>query len=181
MSAVGPEGAPRVPGPTKRAAYEPAARLLTPLAHDPAMRRPASIVAGTALVLLRVVAGVVVLTALAAGWGDLVSGADAVLGGLAPGASYGQAALWFVLAAGGTVLIIEAVVAVFVYRGRNGARVLVMIIAVLSISTSFTAWWVQDQDITLDGAFLSLALDILLLLALSSRSAAAYARRNETR
>jgi hypothetical protein len=56
-----------------------------------------------------------------------------------------------------------------------------MIIAVGSISTSFFAWWVQGQEITLDSTFVSLSLDILVLLALSSRSAAAYARRNERR
>jgi hypothetical protein len=56
-----------------------------------------------------------------------------------------------------------------------------MLIAVLSISTSFTAWWAQGQEIEIAGTFVSLSIDILLLLALSSRSAAAYARRNERR
>ena len=42
-------------------------------------------------------------------------------------------------------------------------------------------WWAQGQEITINGALLSLSLDILVLLALSSRSAAAYARRNERR
>ncbi len=54
-----------------------------------------------------------------------------------------------------------------------------MLISVLSISTSFTAWWAQGQEIEIDGTYVSLSLDILVLLALSSRSAAAYARRNE--
>jgi hypothetical protein len=51
----------------------------------------------------------------------------------------------------------------------------------MSISASFVAWWAQGQEIEIQGTFLSLSLDILLLLALSSRSAAAYARRYEQR
>ena len=51
----------------------------------------------------------------------------------------------------------------------------------LSISAAFGSWWLYDLDITLDTSLLSTALDTLILLALSSRSAAAYARRNEQR
>ncbi|MBN9181107.1 MAG: hypothetical protein J0J00_11300, partial [Microbacterium sp.] len=75
------------------------------------------------------------------------------------------------------------VLAVFIYRGRNWARVIVMSIAVISITGSFVAWWWQGEEITLGGSasLLSLGLDILVLLALSSRSSAAYARRNQRR
>ena len=45
--------------------------------------------------------------------------------------------------------------------------------------TAFVSWWVRDQEITLQTTLLSLAVDILVLLALSSRSTAAYARRRE--
>jgi hypothetical protein len=48
---------------------------------------------------------------------------------------------------------------------------------VLSISTAFTGWWAQGQDIRVGTTLVTLALDILILLALSSRSAAAYAHR----
>ena len=47
------------PTPQKRPAYEPPARLLSPARADPHMRRPVTIVAGTVLVLLRVVAGAI--------------------------------------------------------------------------------------------------------------------------
>ena len=90
-------------------------------------------------------------------------------------------ALWFILALGGTVLAIDLLLTIFVFLGRNWARVIVMVIAVMSISTSFVAWWAQGQEIEIEGTFLSLSLDILLLLALSSRSSAAYARRYEHR
>ena len=55
----------------------------------------------------------------------------------------------------------------------------VMLFAVGSISFSFVAWRILGERIELEGTFVSLALDILILLALSSRSAASYARRNE--
>jgi hypothetical protein len=167
--------------PEKRPAYEPPTRLLTPIGYDPDMPRPASIVAGTALVMLRVLAGVIVLAALAFGWGDVISAADITLDGFDPSPELEQITLWFALAAGGTILVIDALLGVLVYFGRNWARVLVMVISVGSISTLFVAWWAQGQEITLHSTFLSLSLDILLLLALSSRSAAAYARRNEKR
>lgn len=169
------------PVPHKRPAYEPAARLLTPTGYDPGMKRPASTVAGAALVLLRVVAGIVVLAGIAAGWDSLLDDADSLLDGFDPSPEGAQAALWFVLAAGGTVLAIDLLLAVFVFLGRNWARVIVMVIAVMSISTTFFAWWAQGQEIEIHGTFFSLSIDILLLLALSSRSAAAYARRKERR
>ncbi|MBZ6372011.1 MAG: hypothetical protein LBE44_08990 [Microbacterium hominis] len=65
--------------------------------------------------------------------------------------------------------------------GRNWASVVVRVFSTLSIASSFVAWWGQGQEITLQSTFLSLSLDILILLALSSQSAAAYARRGEKR
>jgi len=79
------------------------------------------------------------------------------------------------------VLLVELVLAVLILRGSNWPRVVVMVFAVMSISSSFVAWWVDDLEITLTTSLLSTALDTLILLALSSRSAAAYARRNERR
>jgi hypothetical protein len=180
---TGQHGAPTPdpPPPAKRPAFEPAARLLTPTGYDPDMERPTSIVAGTALLLLRVVAGIVVLVGFATGWDSLLADPDSVLEGFDPTPEGSRAALWFVLALGGTVLAIDLLLTIFVFLGRNWARVIVMVIAVMSISTSFVAWWAQGQEIEIEGTFLSLSLDILLLLALSSRSSAAYARRYEHR
>jgi hypothetical protein len=169
------------PPPQKRPAFEPAARLLTPTGYDPDMRRPASTVAGVVLVALRVLAGAFILAAIAAGWDDLLAQADSMLEGFDPTPEGRQAALWFVLAAGTTMLLIDSLLAVLIYRGHNWPRVIVMILSVISISVAFGTWWAADQEIHLEGTFVSLSLDILLLLALSSRSAAAYARRNERR
>ena len=64
-----------------------------------------------------------------------------------------------------------------VFLGLNWPRIVVMTISTFSISASFVTWWVGDQEITLQTTFLTIALDILVMLALSSRSARAYARR----
>ena len=165
--------------PDKRPAYEPAARLLRPPAHDPNMRRPVTTVAGAVLVLLRAASGVLVLAGLAVGWDALLTQPGTVIEGFASTEEGRQAALLVVLAIGGALLLFDVVLAVFVLRGHNWARIVVMVVAVISISTSFFAWWAQGQEIRVDEAYVSLALDILVLLALSSRSAAAYARRNE--
>lgn len=167
--------------PDKRPAYEPASRLLQPTVYDPAMPRPAATIAGTVLVLLRVVAGAVVLAALAVGWDQFVDDTEFVLDGSDLSGQSSGLGLALVLGVGAAVLVVDLVLALFLFLGRNGARMWVMIIATFSISTSFVAWWAQGQEITLQGTFLSLAIDILILLALSSRSAAAYARRNERR
>lgn len=172
---------PEQPVPHKRPAFEPPGRLLTPTGYRPDMRRPTTIVAGAALVLLRVLAGVAVLAGIAVGWDAIIADPDSVLEGFDPSPAGSQAALWFVLAAGGTVLLIDLLLAIFVFRGHNWARVIVMVVTVGSISTSFFAWWAQGQEIKVDTTFVSLSLDILVLLALSSRSAAAYARRHERR
>lgn len=169
------------PVPSKRPAFEPAARLLRPTGYDPDMRRPASTVAGVVLVLLRVAVGVFVLIALAAGWDSLVASAEVTIEGFEPTPDGQRYALWVVLALGAVVLAVDTLLAILIYRGHNWPRVIVMLIAVFSICSAFTAWWALGEEIRLEGTFVSLSLDILLLLALSSRSAAAYARRNERR
>ena len=164
------------PHPAKRPAFEPPARLLRPIGYDPEMKRPPSRLAGTALVLLGVVAGVAVLAGIVAEWEGIV--AD-VVDGFAGSAQQSQFALWFVVGATTTVLLFETLLAVLIFRGHNWARVVVMLFSVFAISGSFIAWAVEGQAIRINGALLSVAVDILLLLALSSRSAAAYARRFE--
>lgn len=171
----------RAPRPSKRPAFEPAARLLMPTGYDPDMPRPTSIVAGTVLVLLSAVAGCLVLVGLALTWDSLLASPGADLDGFEPTPEGRTAALIAVLVIAGGVLVVDTALAILVFFGRNWARVLVMLFAVLRISTVFVAWWAQGQEITLGGTFVSLATDILVLLALSSRSAAAYARRKERR
>ncbi|MCR2763001.1 hypothetical protein NQ152_05700 [Microbacterium sp. zg.B48] len=167
--------------PAKRPAFEPPEQLLKPTGYDPGMRRPTTTIAGVLLVLFRVIAGVLVLVALVAGWDEVADQLDIWDGGGALTPEIKQLTLSILVALGAVVLAIDALLAYLIYRGRNGPRVVVMLISALSISTAFTAWWAQGQEITIEGTFVSLSLDILILLALSSRSASAYARRNERR
>lgn len=168
--------------PEKRPAFEPAERLLRPTGYDPDMPRPGSIVAGAVLVLLRAVAGAVIVVSLWIQWPAIVAELSIEIDGFSPTSVAGDAARWLVTGVAGAVVVIDLLLAVFIYRGANWARVLMMILTTFSITSSFVAWWAQGEEINLvQGTFVSLSLDILILLALSSRSSAAYARRNERR
>lgn len=163
----------------KRPAFESPARLLTAVPHDPDMKRPATIVAGAGLVLLRVLAGALVLVGIALAWRELAADASLVIDDaiLSPAQIHGS--LPVLLGVGVAVLVIDLALGALVFYGHNLARVILMILAVLSISTSFVAWWAGGEKITVQTTLLALALDILVLLALSARSAAAFAHRKE--
>ena len=164
----------------KRPAFESPASLAAPVAGPPTMRRPPSTTAGSALVLLRVLAGVVWLVTLSVQWDDVFTLAFDEAGVPLTGDEFdatSQAVYVFVVVLIGVVLLIDLVLAVLTYLGLNWPRIVVMVISTFSISASFVTWWVGDQEITLQTTFLTLALDILVMLALSSRSARAYARR----
>lgn len=163
--------------PDKRPAFEPAEKLLTPPRYDPTMKRPVTTVAGAVLVLLRVAVGVVFSYELANRWALTGGEASASINGVDLSSDAVQLGLTGIVVVSAVVLLIDAVFAVLIYLGWNLPRVIVMVIAVLSISAAFVGWWAEGQEVTIQTSLLTLALDILILLALSSRSAAAYARR----
>lgn len=169
--------------PEKRPAFEPP---LDPTTADPAMRRPVSTVAGSVLVLLRAVAGALWAVSVAFSlppWLREIAGAasgnanepvDLTVSDMGVGTTA------FLVVLGG-VFVVQVVFGILILFGRNLARVLVMLLSVASITASFVGWWAYGQQITVGTTLLTLSLDILVLLALSSRDAAAYARRNEGR
>lgn len=161
----------------KRPAFEPPAVLVERVAPPPDMRRPAATVMGALLVFLRVVAGVVWLVSLALQWDRVVQdlGVDIDPGTL--DAEGMDALLVVILVLGGIVLAIDLAFAVLVYLGNNVARLAVMIFATLSITVAAIDYFGGDEEITIRTTLLTLALDILVLLALSSRAARDYARR----
>lgn len=167
------------PTPQKRPAYESATRLAQPPPYDPAVKRPISIVAGALLVLLRVVAGAFVIALLLLDNGAWAKDLEVLSDGVDVTTEAASLGLVLYVWIAGIGLVIQLVLGVFILRGQNFARVLVMIFSTISITTAFLGWWFEGQEITIDGTLLTLALDILILLALSSRSASAYARRNE--
>ncbi|RZS68835.1 hypothetical protein EV187_1273 [Agromyces ramosus] len=164
----------------KRPAFESPASLAAPVAGPPTMRRPPSTTAGSALVLLRVLAGVAWLVALSLQWDDVFTSAFDEAGTPLTGDAFddmSQAVYVFVVALVGAVLLFDLVLAALTYLGLNWPRIVVMVISTFSISAAFVTWWVGDQEVTLQTTLLTLSLDILVMLALSSRSARAYARR----
>lgn len=165
----------------KRPAFEPPAVLAERVVPPVTMRRPPATTFGALLVLLRVIAGFVWLASLALQW-DRVLRDDLHIE--IEGASEAEAAdilLIVVLALGGLILAIDLGLGVLVYFGNNAARVAVMILATLSITISAIDYFGGGEDITLRTTLITLALDILVLLALSSRAARAYARRPQPR
>ena len=167
------------PGPAQRPAYEPIDRLLRPTPYDPDMRRPATTVAGACLVLLGAVVSVLSMVDIATNWHTYLKSIVLEIGGAVPTPDVVNASLAVILGVIGVTAVVELVCGLLILRGSNAARVLVMIVSAISISAAFVSWWARDQEITLQTTLLSLAVDILVLLALSSRSAAAYARLRE--
>jgi len=162
----------------KRPAFEPPAVLVAPVTPPPDMHRPVSTVFGALLVVLRVIAGVVWLLSLALQWDRVLR--DDLNIEIDPGSSEAEAAqvvLVFILGFGGLILAVDLVLAVLVYRGNNAARLAVMIVATLSITIAAIDYFGGGEDITIRTTLITLSLDILVLLALSSRAARAYARR----
>ena len=166
--------------PDKISAFEVAGMLARP-ERNPGMQRPLTISVGAALVLSRMLAGIIMLVVIWFEWNVIMAAATEAVGKEAMAAVDSDLARLVVIAGGALLCAFDGILAFFVWRGRNLARVLVMILSVVSVSSSFATWWAQDQELTLQSSLLPLALDVLILLALSSRSAAAYARRNERR
>lgn len=168
--------------PRKRPAFEPP---VDPTTADPAMRRPGATIAGGVLVFLRAAAGMLWaagvaydlpswLQPLARASGDDASSAQLTLSDF-------DATPGFFMGLLGIVAAVQVVFGILVLMGSNAARVTVMVISTSSIVVSFVGWWELGEDITVRTTFIALSLDILVLLALSSRGAAAYARRGRRR
>lgn len=168
--------------PRKRSAYESPVRLAQPVDPPPTMRRPVATTLGAILVMLRVVAGVVWLAALALTWRDVLrdeGGIDAV-----PGSADDRALgdlLVVILVVGGLGLLVVLAFGIAVFRGSNAARLLVMAFTSLSITTAAVDYFAGAEEITIRTTLVTLSLDILVMLALSSRAARAYARRPRRR
>lgn len=141
------------------------------------MKRPAPITMGVVLMCLRVLAGGLFI---AAGFGDRAGFLNDYLfdGKVATDIDLTAAnsVVDVLLSVYGAWLVFYLVVAWLVLRGVNWARIAAMLFATVSILVPFAEWWQSGLEITLRTTLLSLALDILILLALSSQAARAYAR-----
>ncbi len=180
-AARGAPGAPAEhPETAQRSAFEPLTRLAERDAARAALarvhRRPAATSLGALLIVVRVLLGVIWLIGLYVQWPTVVRELDLVAEGVTEG-EVSAFVLWTVIVGGAVVLLAELVFAWLVFRGSNWARITVMFVAILSTLVSAVDYFGGDAEITIRTTLLTLAVDILVLLALSSRSARAYARR----
>lgn len=86
---------------------------------------------------------------------------------------------WVVIIAGGTAALISLTLAWSIRRGSNLARVLVMCGVTISTLTAAISYFSNGEKITIDTTLLTVSLDILVLLALSSRDARQWARQSK--
>ncbi|WP_053386044.1 hypothetical protein [Leucobacter japonicus] len=152
----------------KRSASEAAAVLAGPQAPaPPTAKRPLSLAGGALLVLLRCLGGILWIVSVVIAWPRLMRDVDldGVSSGLVLGVFVAFEALW---------ICSLALFAWALWRGSNRARMLAMCWAATSITASAINYFVSGAEITVRTTLLTLSLDILLLLALSSRDARAW-------
>ncbi|WP_425546214.1 LssY C-terminal domain-containing protein [Agromyces tropicus] len=162
----------------KRIAFEPPLRLAEAQPVPTRMPRPGATAFGAGVVVLRVLAGIVWLAALAIQWDQVLQAdfdvdADASL----QSEQVSQLALVVVLVVMGVILAVQAVLAVRIWFGGNLSRIVVMLLSTINITFAATESFTGDVEVTVRTTLVTVALDIIVLLALSSRAARAYARQ----
>jgi hypothetical protein len=88
-----------------------------------------------------------------------------------------QTVLTIVLVLGALWTLVLVLFARKLWQGSDRARLLVLVWTTLSITVAAVDYFVSGSEITVRTTLLTLALDILILLALSSRDARAWCRR----
>lgn len=160
----------------KRPANEPLETLLT---HSEGseihvVSRPAAIVLGALFVFGRGLAGLFWLAVLFLLWPTIAKEAEVP--------SEDQAlVLGIILAVGGIAACASLGLAWLIWRGSNFARVLVMFGVTISIVAAAIDYFVYGVTITIQTTLLTLSLDILVLLALSSRDARMWVQQPRTK
>ncbi|WP_353815225.1 LssY C-terminal domain-containing protein [Agromyces sp. SYSU T00266] len=167
-------------GVAKRAAFESPLRLAE---REPVRRmpRPSATAFGVVVVVLRVLAGIVWVAALALQWDQVLQDELGVDVSSDPESlAIARGALIAVVVFFGLSLAIQALFAWRIWAGGNFSRIAVMLFATISISSAAAASFAGSAEVTVRTTFVTVALDILLLLALSSRDARAFARQSRS-
>lgn len=141
------------------------------------VKRPPSVLGGVLLMVVRALTGGFAILTVLTSWDAFA--ATIVLNGQNLASTDPQAAgavLGGVLAAYGLYLLLYLGLAALVFTGRNWARVVAMSFASVSILLSFADYALGGAQITLRTSLVSVTIDILILLALSSTQARHYAR-----
>jgi hypothetical protein len=142
-------------------------------------KRPASITMGCLLLVLRGLAWVYFVVNLALHWRATLSELSVEIGGLSPSVDQG---LVPIAAAIGVVLIVVGVlfelgIAVLIYRGSNGARMVAMVVSAFAVVAAAVDYFNGGTMVNLRADLFGLPLDLLVLLALSAHEASAWTRR----
>ena len=142
--------------------------------------RPVPTVLGVLLMVLRAIAGVVFVVLSVLDWNHFVAAVADGENGITLTASEHQLVatvlVVFLLVFGVGVLGYLAL-AVFVFRGSNGARIASMSYSSLLIILSAIDYFDGGPQVSLQNNLLGLPLDILVVLALSSQRSRLWARR----
>lgn len=148
-----------------------------PTPASAARTRPQAIIIGAALIGARVLAGLLFIGVTSLNWRQVADSLEVDLGKSGvTGPAAQDLVLASVLIVYGVALLVELTIAWFVFIGHNWARVAAMAMATLSIVIQLASSLTDGVAITLRTTLPSLALDILILLALSSAAARTYAR-----
>ena len=140
--------------------------------------RPSATVVGALLIAARAFAGALVIVSVIVDWQTFLHAIVLEdLDGRALTGAQANAVLSVLLGVYGLALLLYLLLGFLVWRGYNWARVVAMAGATFSIVLSFLDYVNNGQAITLRTTLASLALDILILLALSSTAARHFARR----
>lgn len=131
--------------------------------------RPGTVVSGTLLVFARAVSSIPWMVSLVASRASFQTDY-----GLS--AAEAQLLVKVGLAFEGTWMLMLLVMCWLVWRGSNAARRLVLFGATVSIISAAVGYFASGEEITVKTTLLTLALDILILLALSSRDARTWSR-----
>lgn len=160
--------------PAKRGVTSDAVDLLASATHtdvNPAERgpRPSAITGGAILVWLRALGGLLWLAGFARALPEVAHDIDL-------SRDEQDLLLGIVVTVDLAWVILLAVMAWLVLLGSNAARMLVMAGTTLSITAAALAYFSSGEEITVRTTLLTLTLDILILLALSSKDARAWSR-----
>ena len=159
----------------KRSASEPVDALL---GHDEeaqpaALRRPTSLTLGAVFVFARALAGIMWIGGFALLWPEIRADVKVE-------ADEESMVFWLIVGGAFVGVLVLVGLAVAMLRGSNVARVLVMVGLTFSTVTAAVGYFVGGEQITIRTTLLTVALDILVLLALSGRDVRAWSRQSDS-
>lgn len=159
----------------KRSAIEPASSLFEVDRGDVPPRRPGALIGGSVAMLFRVLLGIAWIPGLLREWDGVARSADL-------NSEESRFALGLILTVSALWLIVLLALIWGLWRGSNGTRMIILFWETLSITAAAVAFFAMGEKITVETTLLTLALDILILLALSSRNTREWTRaRSESR